>query len=36
MLMSLEAQTVPYEDRILYTLEDGLVGAAKVDNVHPY
>ena len=36
MLMSLRAQTVLYEDRVLCSLEDGFVSATKTDNVHLY
>ena len=36
MLISLRAQTVLYEDRVLCSLEDGFVSATKTDNVHLY
>ena len=36
MLISLKAQTVSYEDRVLYLLEDGLVNVTEADNIHPY
>ena len=36
MLISLKVQTISYEDRVLYLLEDSLVSVTKADNVHPY
>ena len=36
MPMSLRAQTILYEDQVLYSLEDGFVSATKTDDVHLY